>query len=169
MIVDISTKRAAVVVFNTHLHDISITGSHYTIVVPNATNEEVRDLLAEQGVGVWNNYYITKAVRVLREGGYNPIVLDSAVHVSPHEEPMLVDVDGYFPHDRDSKDCEPGMDTEPPIIEQYLETLVDMYEISVPSEYADELVRLARSHDRLSDHTIHVEDGVEDTVFICVE
>jgi hypothetical protein len=91
--------KAAVVVFDSHLHDISTPGSHYTIVVPGAANEQVVDLLNTGGVSVWNDYYITKAVRILSEAGYQPIVVDGIINISPHDEGVIVSVESHYPHD----------------------------------------------------------------------
>ncbi len=90
--------KVAVVVFDSHLHEISVPGSHYTLVVPGASNEEVADILREHKVSVWNDHYITKAVRVLTEAGYPPVVLDGVVGISPHEGPEVYTVEEYYPH-----------------------------------------------------------------------
>jgi hypothetical protein len=75
-------EKCAVILFDTDLHDISLPGSHYTIVVPNVTNEEVAKIIGE--VSVWNDFYITKSVRLLKEAGYEPVVLDRLIYLHPH-------------------------------------------------------------------------------------
>jgi hypothetical protein len=78
--------------FDEHLHDISPVGSHRMIAVPNATDEEVLKVITEGGVTVWNDWYITKSMRLLKEAGYEPIMLESAIVVHPHDEPAIVNV-----------------------------------------------------------------------------
>jgi hypothetical protein len=77
-------EKCAVILFDTELHDISLPGNHYTIVVPNTTNEEVAKIIKD--VSVWNDFYVTKSVRLLKEAGYQPIVLDSLIYLHPHTE-----------------------------------------------------------------------------------
>jgi hypothetical protein len=85
-------EKLSLVTFDTHLHDISPVGSHRMIAVPNATDEEVIKVLIDGGVSVWNNWYVTKSMRLLKEAGYKPTVLDSAIVVHPHDEPAIVEV-----------------------------------------------------------------------------
>lgn len=78
-------SKYAVVVFDTHLHEISVPGSHYTLIVPGATNEEVLDILVREQVSVWHKDYLVRAIRVLKEAGYEPVPIDGVVGVNPHE------------------------------------------------------------------------------------
>jgi hypothetical protein len=89
-------EKCAVILFDASLHDISLPGSHYTIVVPNATNEEVAKIIND--VSVWNDYYVTKSVRLLKEAGHNPIVLDGLIYIHPHSG---VEVHNMYPEEKE--------------------------------------------------------------------
>jgi hypothetical protein len=85
--------KMSLLTFDTHLHDISPVGSHRMIAVPNATDEEVKKIIDDGKVTVWNDWYITKSMRLLKEAGYQPIILDSIVGVEPHDsEPYIAKV-----------------------------------------------------------------------------
>lgn len=83
----------ALVMFDTDMHDISLPGSRPSIIIPEATNEEILPVLEKGGVNVWYPHYFTKAMRVLREAGYEPVAMDGAINVAPHNEPCIIDVD----------------------------------------------------------------------------
>lgn len=83
----------ALVMFDTDLHDISLPGSRPSIIVPGATNEEILPVLEQGGVNVWYPHYFTKAMRVLREAGYEPVAMEGAINVAPHNDPCIIDVD----------------------------------------------------------------------------
>jgi hypothetical protein len=86
-------RKMALLTFDTHLHNISPIGSHRMIAVPNATDEEVKKIVDDGRVTVWNDWYVTKSMRLLREAGYEPIILDSAIVIEPHDsEPHIISV-----------------------------------------------------------------------------
>lgn len=97
--------KVAVVMFDTDLHEISVPGSHYTLVVPGASNEEVYQILIDAEVSVWYEHYLVRAIRVLKEAGYEPIPLNGIVGINPHEREIYT-VDDYKVHARSHKALE---------------------------------------------------------------
>jgi hypothetical protein len=92
-------SKVAVVMFDTDMHEISVPGSHYSLVVVGATNEEILEVLVDGGVSVWHEHYLVKAIRVLREAGYEPLVADGVVGITVHEREVYRP-STYRVHDR---------------------------------------------------------------------
>lgn len=78
----------AIINFDSNLYEASPAGSHPIIIVPNATNKEVAMLLG-QDVDTWNSYYVTKAVKILEDKGYNPVVLHESIIIGAGDDDSI--------------------------------------------------------------------------------